>query len=221
MAILWKVIITLSVLYIIGTDANRARRLRRHAANPNSQIESFNPKPDARQLPLRPNSQILNVQGQQQVGQSGIGLQKDASLGQNQAGRQYYPYQGQMGGGYNQGSTGNINPYGAGQYGQYGQGVGQYGPGIAQYGQGIGQYGSGLGQYGSSYNQYPSSGGYYSGYNSGSNYNPPGYSSNYQSGMGGSSYYANRWNAGQKQQVNMFSVFLSSLLALTICFIAV
>jgi hypothetical protein len=47
------------------------------------------------------------------------------------------------------------------------------------------------------------------------NYNRPGYSgSNY----GGGGYY---WNAGQKQNVNMFTVFLSSVLALAICSIAV
>ncbi|CAF4101147.1 unnamed protein product [Rotaria socialis] len=213
--------LSILLFWFSGTDANRARRLRRHAVNPNSQLNEFNSKPEARQLPQRPNSQILNAQGQQHVGQSEIGLPKDGSLGQNQAGRQYYPYQGQMGAGYNQPGIGNINPYGTGQYGQYGQGGGQFGQGVGQFGQGIGQYGTGLGQYGSSYNQYPSSGGYYSGYNSGSNYNRPSYSSNYQSGMGGSSYYGNRWNAGQKQQVNTFSIFLSSLLALAICSIAV
>jgi len=76
-----------------------------------------------------------------------------------------------------------------------------------------------MGSYGSSYNQYP-----YSGYNAynrpgSSNYYPSsggvGYGGGYGSGGYGSGYF---WNAGQKQNVNIFAVFLSSLLALAICF---
>jgi hypothetical protein len=74
-----------------------------------------------------------------------------------------------------------------------------------------------MGSYGSSYNQYPYSG--YNAYNrpgsnyypsSGSNYGGGGYGGGY-----GSGYF---WNAGQKQNVNIFAVFVSSLLALAICF---
>lgn len=74
-----------------------------------------------------------------------------------------------------------------------------------------------MGSYGSYYNQNPNS--YYGGYNSG--YNRPGYSNNYPSGSNynyGSGYF---WNAGQKQNVNTFIVFLSSFLALVICLITV
>lgn len=91
-----------------------------------------------------------------------------------------------------------------------------------------GQYGQGAGIYGSSpYNQYPGSNSFYgsntgAGYNTGYNsLNRPGYSNNYQSGGGygsGSGYF---WNAGQKQSVNTFIVFLSSFLALAICLITV
>ncbi|CAF0725835.1 unnamed protein product [Rotaria sordida] len=192
MAVLWKVIITIFLLNIITIDANRSRRLRRQsmlnagqqAANPNSQANAFNPQPEARQQPLGPNPQILNAQGRPPLNPGGMGLSKDSNLGQNQAGRQYYPYQGLNpygSQGYNPyGSMGGYNQYGSGQYSQYGQGMGQYNP-----------YG----------NQYSGS------------YNRPGYSSNmYPSG--GNSYGGYYWNAGQKQHVNMFSVFLSSLLAL-------
>ena len=82
-----------------------------------------------------------------------------------------------------------------------------------------GQYGQGMGQYGSFYqNQYPSSGNFYSGSGySGSNYNRPGYQSNYYPSSG--NYGGYYWNAGEKQIVNRFLVFLSSLLAVTICLI--
>ncbi len=100
----------------------------------------------------------------------------------------------------------------------YGQGIGQYGQGIGQYGQGGGLYGQGAGQYG----QYGQGMGQYGSYyqNQGlNNYNRPGYSSNYN--PSGSNYGGYYWNAGQKQNVNMFTVFLSSVLALAICSIAV
>ncbi len=78
-----------------------------------------------------------------------------------------------------------------------------------------GQYGQGVG----SYNQYPNSNSYYSGYNSGSSYNRPGYSSGYSNYPSGSNY--GFWNAGQKQNINKFTIFLSSSLALAICLITV
>jgi hypothetical protein len=79
-----------------------------------------------------------------------------------------------------------------------------------------------MGQYGAYYNQYPGSNSFYSGYNSGSNYQRPGYSSNYYPSSG-QNYYGGGgfWNAGQKQNINMFSIFLSSLLTLVIGLIAV
>lgn len=116
----------LSILFFFlfsGTNANSARRLRRQAllnagqqpGNPNSQMNAFSSQADARQQPLGPNPQILNAQGQQQLNPGGMGLPKDANLGQNQGGRQYMPYQGQMGYGYNNPGMGyqyqNQNPY--------------------------------------------------------------------------------------------------------------
>ncbi|CAF1084251.1 unnamed protein product [Adineta ricciae] len=214
MAAIWKTIITIVLLYVIVIDANRARRRRQSGLNPQSaNPNTINAATDARQQPMPPNPQILNVQGQpqlnqqqQQLTQGGIGIPRDANGPQNQVGRQYYPYQNQQ---YNYGSQGSIyNPYGnSGGYGS------QYGS--SQYG----QYGQGMGQYGSFYqNQYPSSGNFYSGSGySGSNYNRPGYQSNYYPSSGNfGSYY---WNAGEKQIINRFLVFLSSLLAVTICLI--
>ena len=108
------------------------------------------------------------------------------------------------------------------QYGQaqYGQGMGQYGQGMGQYGQGMGQYGQGgmgqygSGQYGAYYNQYPGSNSFYSGSSGMNNYNRPGNS--YGGGSGG--YF---WNAADKQQINLFTVFFSSILALAISLIAI
>ncbi|CAF3577811.1 unnamed protein product [Rotaria sordida] len=170
------------------------------AANPNSQANAFNPQPEARQQPLGPNPQILNAQGRPPLNPGGMGLSKDSNLGQNQAGRQYYPYQGQ-----NPYGSQGLNPYGSQGLNPYGsQGYNPYGSmgGYNQYGSGqYSQYGQGMGQYNPYGNQYSGS------------YNRPGYSSNmYPSG--GNSYGGYYWNAGQKQHVNMFSVFLSSLLAL-------
>lgn len=71
--------------------------------------------------------------------------------------------------------------------------------------------------YGSS-NQYPT---YYNnynqGYNQGYNYNRPGGYNSYQSGYG-TGYY---WGAGSKQNANIFTVFLSSVVALAICLLTV
>ena len=82
-----------------------------------------------------------------------------------------------------------------------------------------------MGGYGGSYyNQYPGSSSFYGGSNTGGYYNRPG-SSSYGSGYGGSygSNYGGAggyfWNAGQKQHVSMFTIFVSSLLALVVCFI--
>jgi len=226
MTVVWKVVLTIVLFSIIVTDANRARRRRRQTilnagqqpANLNSQANAYKSQPEARRQPLPPNPQILNAQGQQ-MSQSGIGIQNDAKAASGQDGRQY-GYQGQFGYGTAQGSNYPYN-YG-GQYGQYGQGMGQYGQGMGQYGQGMGQYGQGMGQYGS-YN-YPYQGSnYYSGYGSG--YNPSGYASNYypQSGgnYGGYGSGGHFWNAGQKQNINMCTIFLSSLLALAIGLIVV
>lgn len=99
------------------------------------------------------------------------------------------------------------------QYGQYGQGMGQqYGQGMGQYGQGMGQqYGQGMGQYGQSgsyFNQNP-------GYNSGSYYNRPGSSG----GSYGGSYGNYGWNGSEKQNINILTILLSSLITLSICFI--
>ncbi|CAF3322548.1 unnamed protein product [Rotaria sp. Silwood1] len=187
-------------------------------SNQNSQVE-------ARQQPLGSNLQM---------NPGGMGLSKDSNLGQNQAGRQYYPGQGSYGygsqgynynpsggiGGYNpSGGIGGYNPYGSGQCNVYTI-IDRNIMNLifcrfldSPYNQQMGQYGGG-----SYSNPYSGSGGYYSGYGGGSYYNRPGYQSNpYQQGGGG--YYGGyNWNAGQKQHINMFSVFLSSLLALGICF---
>ncbi len=69
--------------------------------------------------------------------------------------------------------------------------------------------------YGSYYNQYPGSSSFYSGSYGGNNYNRPGYGMNYPQSGG----YL--WNAGQKQIINIFTVFLSSLLGLVIFWIAI
>lgn len=90
--------------------------------------------------------------------------------------------------------------YGQGGMSPYGQG------GMSPYGQG------GMSPYGS-YNQYPNSN-YNSGYNQ-NPYNRPGYNT-YQSGYGGG-----YWGAGCKQNANIFTVFLSSVLALAICLLTV
>ena len=83
-----------------------------------------------------------------------------------------------------------------------------------------------MGSYGA-YNQYPGSNSFYSGSNMGSSYNRPGYGSSYGSNSG-SGYYPGSgtygggfWNAGQKANVNIFTVFLSSFLALAICLITI
>jgi hypothetical protein len=77
------------------------------------------------------------------------------------------------------------------------------------------------GGYGSYYNQNPGSSNYYSGYNSGS-YNRPGgmyggggYGGGGYGGggYGGGGYY---WGGGQKQNINKFAVFFSSLLTVII-----
>ncbi|CAF1407718.1 unnamed protein product [Adineta ricciae] len=192
----WKVIITVFVLYTIAIDGNRARRHRRQTvlnANPN------NPN----QQPLPPNPQILNAQGApppQQIGQNEMVAGKQGS-------RQfYYPYQGQTGYGTVQG----LN------YPYAGAGVGSYQYGYGQYG----QYGQGLGNYGAYYNQYPGSSSFYGGYNSGGYYNRPGYS-NYYPSSGGNYYGGYYWAGGQKQNINKFTVFLSTILMLIMCLIAV
>lgn len=69
-----------------------------------------------------------------------------------------------------------------------------------------------------SYNQNPNYNNYQSGYNQ-NPYNRPGYNS-YQSGSGyggGGGY----WGAGCKQNANIFTVFLSSVVALAICLLTV
>jgi len=231
MTVLWKTIITVFLLYVVVIDANRARRRRQSGSNPqpanrNVPSNTFNAQTDARQQPLGPNLQILNAQGQPQsqmqlpqqqqqqqqpmmMGQGNMGAPRDANSGQGQMGRQYSQY------GY--GSQGSYNnPYGSmGGGSQYGMG------GMGQYN----QYGQGMGQYGSSYqNQYPGAGNFYSGYGGSgygsSSYNRPGYQSNYYP-SGGNNYGGYFWNAGQKQHANFFTVFLSSILALTICLIAI
>ena len=83
-----------------------------------------------------------------------------------------------------------------------------------------GQSGQQMGAYGSYYNQYPNSNSFYGGYNSGSYMNRPGYSNNYPS-SGSNMYGGYNWNAGHKQNVNVFVVFLSSILAFAICLITV
>jgi hypothetical protein len=72
-----------------------------------------------------------------------------------------------------------------------------------------------MGQYGGYYNQYPGSSSFYSGYGGGGSYNRPGYS-NYYPSSGGTSYGGYFWNSGQKQNINKYTVFLSSLLSLFI-----
>lgn len=116
---------------ILVADANRARRRRRQTqtvlnsaqpANRNSQV-------DARQLPF--SSQGLQQQQQPQMSQGGMGIPNSANAGQNQGGRQYYPYQNQYGMG-SQGSQGSFyNPYGGGS--QYGGGGSQYGYGQCKH----------------------------------------------------------------------------------------
>lgn len=198
MLISWKVFLTIFILYTIAIDGNRVSRRRRRQAPMGNAINQ-------QQLP--PNPRVLNGPDQpppQQGNPNDVGTAK-------QGGRQFYsPYQGQYGGGY--GSIQSLNyPFAGAGVGSYNYGSGQYG----QYG-GLGSYG-GLGQYGyGSYNQNPS---YYSGYNSGSYYNRPGYSNYYPSS--GSNYGGYFWNAGQKQNINKFTVFLSSMLTLLICLITV
>lgn len=206
----------------LATDANRARRLRRHQANSasNSQTNSLGSQTEARQQPIG-NPQLLNAQGQ-------LG-QQQAGLGVNQAGRQYYPNQGQyQQGQYQQGMMPGSNM----QYGSYGSGY-QSGynqcefevprptetiifalsdPSYNQYGSGS-QYGQGMGSSGAYYNQNPGYSSFY-GSNSGS-YNRPSYSQ-YGSGYGSGSGYG-FWNAGQKQNVNLFTVLFSSFVALSLC----
>lgn len=202
MAAICKLIITILVLSAIVsvTDANRARRRRRQTVlnagqqpNPNSQVS-------ARQQSLSANLQgqfPLQQQQPQQFGQSGVGLSKDMNVGQNQAGRQYYGYPNQFGSGSNYYPYGG-NQYGAGQYPQYGQG----------------------GSYGSYYNQNPGSNSFYSNPNM-NYYNRPGYGSNNNYYPGSGTYGGQFWNAGQKQSINIFTVFFSSFLALVICLITV
>lgn len=79
-----------------------------------------------------------------------------------------------------------------------------------------------MGQYGNYYNPNQGSNSFYGGYGGGSYNRPGGYSNYYPSSgsnyFGGGGYY---WNAGQKQNINMFTVFFSSLLTLIICLITV
>lgn len=207
MARLFTFIVVFLLIAAIATDANRARRLRRHQAGSSSNLQSnlVGSQTEARQQPL-PNPQILNAQGQ-------LG-QQQAGLGSNQAGRQYYQYQGQ----YPQGmAPGGNMPYGTGyqqgfqsgynQYPQYGQ-SGQYGQ-YGQYGSNS-QYGQGMGSSGAYYNQNPGYNSFY-GSNSGSYYNNrPGYSQYGSSGYG-------FWNAAPKQNVNVFTILFSSFVALFLC----
>lgn len=82
------------VLVFAATDASAVRRRRRR------QTSGSNAQGDARQGLLPPNPQILNAQGQlsqQQMGQSGLGSQKDLGGLSGQGGRQYNQYQGQQG----------------------------------------------------------------------------------------------------------------------------
>jgi hypothetical protein len=135
------------VFILLVTDANRARRRRRQTILNAGQQSNPNSQPEARQQPLPqsfPGQQQQRQQQQQQQQQQpqqpqqmspgGQGMSKEMNLGQGQAGRQYYPYQGSQ---YGIGAQG-------GQYGIGAQG-GQYGVGLPQYGiaaQG-GQYGIG------------------------------------------------------------------------------
>lgn len=75
-----------------------------------------------------------------------------------------------------------------------------------------------MGSYGSYYNQYPGSNSFYSNSNNRPGY---GYNSGSNSYYPGSGTYGGFWNAGQKQTVNIFAVFLSSILAFAICLITV
>jgi hypothetical protein len=84
------------VIFLV-TDANRARRRRRQTVLNSGQAANPNPQTDARQLPLNlqgQQQQQRQQQPQQQFSQGGIGMQKDMNVGQNQGGRQYYPYSG-------------------------------------------------------------------------------------------------------------------------------
>ncbi|CAF1138791.1 unnamed protein product [Adineta steineri] len=200
MVVFWKIIISVLLLYTIAIDGNRARRRRRQTLlNPSSNPHN--------QMPLQQNPQ--GQPSSQQGGQNEI-------ISGKQGGRQYYPYQGQTGYGY--GSVQGLNyPYAGAGVGSYNYGSGQYG----QQGQGLG------GQYGAYYNQYPGSSSFYGGYNSAgynsggyNSYNRPGYS-NYYPSSGSNMYGGYFWNAGQKHNVNMFTVFLSSILTCIICLITV
>ncbi|CAF3513866.1 unnamed protein product [Rotaria sp. Silwood1] len=186
----WKKFLPKKATDII--DGNRARRRRRQALD-----EAAN-SVNQRRLPPKPR--ILNAQ-------EPSFLQNDDQnevISGKTGGRQYNPYR---------------NPYGYGtvqgtNYPYAGAGVGPYQYGYGQYG----QSGQAIGHYGSYYNQNPGSYGYYSGYNSGSSYNRPGYyGSNYYPSGGGNYYGGYFWNAGQKQNINMFVVFISLLGSLVIC----
>ncbi|CAF1077468.1 unnamed protein product [Rotaria sp. Silwood1] len=139
------------------------------------------------QKPLLPNPRIFHAQKYSYPQQDN---KNEIVLGKKD--RRYHPpNQDQHGYGTIQGINFPYAGIGVGPY-QYGQG---------QYGQGQGQ-----GQYG-----------YYSGYNSANFYNRPGYdSSNYNPSWGGNQYGGHRWNDGQKQNTNMFVVFLSLLVSLVI-----
>lgn len=181
----------------MAVDGNRARR-RRQLQMPNPAMNSI------QQPPGGPNPQILNAPppGQfppEQGGQNDLGIGK-------QGGRQYYyPYQGQSG---YYGSVQGLNyPYGGAGLGAYQYGTGAYG-----------QYGGGGG--GGYYNQYPGSNSFYPSYGAGSYNNRPGYS-NYYPSSGSNMYGGYFWNAGHKQNINTFTVFLSSLLTLVIYLITI
>ncbi|CAF1291546.1 unnamed protein product [Rotaria sordida] len=192
MVIFWKVIITVLLLYSVVIDGNRARRRRRQTLDQIS--NSINQK----RLP--PNPKILNAYEQSSLQNDN---QNEIVSGKT-GGRQYYSHQGPYGYGTIQGTN----------YPYAGAGVGPYQYGYGQYG----QSGQSIGHYGSYYNQNPGSYGYYSGYNSGSNYNRPGYSSNYNPSWGGGGNYGGYfWNAGQKQNFNMFVIFISLVGSLVIC----
>lgn len=215
-----KLIVLAVVLNAIATDANGARRRRRRQTMLNQQqptnlspvVNSFN------QLPLPPNAQMSNGQGQPgppPSGQNDMGLGKNAFGGPGQAGRQYYPQQSQQG----YGSVQGLN------YPYAGAGVGSYQYGMGQYG----QSGQGFGQSSGYYNQYPGSNSFYGGSNSGSSYNRPGYSSNYYPSSGGNNYGSyggggyggygggGYWNHGHRASVNKMAVLLSSFLPFLIC----
>jgi len=212
MAIFWKVIITILILYTIVSDGSRARRRRQAPMqNQNPALNSMNQPP-----PLGPNPQILNGPG------PGPGPHPPPQGGPNdygtakQGGRQYYsPYQGQSGYGSIQGLNYPFAGAGIGSY-QYGSGqYGQYSPYYNQYPGSSSFYGSSYNRPGGSYssNYYPSGG--YGGYGGGG-YGGGGYGGGgYGGGYGGYSGYG-FWNAGQKQNINMFTIFLSSLLTLVI-----